>query len=210
MPGEQPTSETWTMLSWVAAATSRICLATRVLAVPYRPPAVMAKMAETLDRLSSGRLILRLGGGSSSDEFRALGLPVPSPRDKVGGLEEAIAIIRGLWSQRSFTYSGRLYRTEVAELEPKPDRRIPIWLGVFGNRALALTGRVADGWIPTLEAAPPERVGVMRERILASAGDAGRTLGRSPAPTTSRSAWTNTPRPSRRWWRVPPTPWSSD
>jgi alkanesulfonate monooxygenase SsuD/methylene tetrahydromethanopterin reductase-like flavin-dependent oxidoreductase (luciferase family) len=137
----------------------------------------MAKMAETLDRLSSGRLILGPGGGSSNDEFRALGLPVPSRRDKVDGLEEAIAITRGLWSQRSFTYRGRLYRTDVAELEPKPDRRIPIWLGVFGNRALALTGRVADGWIPTLEAAPPERVAVMRERILASARDAGRDPG---------------------------------
>jgi alkanesulfonate monooxygenase SsuD/methylene tetrahydromethanopterin reductase-like flavin-dependent oxidoreductase (luciferase family) len=172
--GTHPTYETWTMLSWVAAATSRIQVATRVLGVPYRPPAIVAKMAETLDRLSGGRLILGLGGGYSDDEFRAFGLGVPSPRDKVDGLQEAVSITRGLWSQRGFTYEGRLYRTDGADLEPKPDRRIPIWLGTYGSRALALTGRLADGWVPSLGFAPPERVTVMRERVLASAREAGR------------------------------------
>jgi len=172
--GTHPTYETWTMLAWVAAATSRIRIATRVLGVPYRPPAMVAKMAETLDRLSGGRLILGLGGGYSDEEFRAFGLTVPSPRDKVDGLGEAIDIARGLWSQRRFTYHGRLYHTDAAELEPKPDRRIPIWLGTFGNRALALTGRLADGWIPSLGYAPPDRAVAMRERVLAAARDAGR------------------------------------
>jgi probable F420-dependent oxidoreductase len=172
--GKEPRYETWTMLSWIAAATSRIRVATRVLAVPYRSPAVVAKMAETLDRLSGGRLILGLGGGYSDEEFRAFGLGLRSPRDKVDGLEEAVEIIRGLWSEPTFTYEGRLYRTEAAEVQPKPGRRIPIWLGTYGPRALALTGRVADGWIPTLELAPPERVTVMRDRVLAAAREAGR------------------------------------
>jgi alkanesulfonate monooxygenase SsuD/methylene tetrahydromethanopterin reductase-like flavin-dependent oxidoreductase (luciferase family) len=162
------------MLTWVAAATSRIRVATRVLGVPYRPPAMVAKMAETLDRLSGGRLILGLGGGYSDDEFRAFGLGVPSPRDKVDGLGEAIAVARGLWSAPRFTYEGRRYRTDAADLEPKPDHRIPIWLGTLGPRALELTGRVADGWIPSLGFAPPERVVGMRERVLAAARDAGR------------------------------------
>jgi probable F420-dependent oxidoreductase len=172
--GEEPRYETWTMLSWIAAATSRISVATRVLAVPYRSPAVVAKMAETLDRLSGGRLILGLGGGYSDDEFRAFGLGVRSPRDKVDGLEEAIHIIRGLWSEPTFTYEGRMYRTEAAEVQPKPRRRIPIWLGTYGPRALAVTGREADGWIPTLELAPPERVPAMRDRVLEAARQAGR------------------------------------
>jgi probable F420-dependent oxidoreductase len=172
--GRSPTFETWTMLCWIAAGTSRIRLATRVLAVPYRHPAVIAKMGETLHRLSGGRLILGLGGGYSDEEFRAFGLGVRSPRDKVDGLEEAIHIVRGLWSERAFTFRGRLYRTEGAELEPKPDHRIPLWLGTYGNRALAVTGRLADGWIPTLELAPPERVVTMRERVLAAAREAGR------------------------------------
>jgi alkanesulfonate monooxygenase SsuD/methylene tetrahydromethanopterin reductase-like flavin-dependent oxidoreductase (luciferase family) len=172
--GTAPTYETWTMLAWAAAATTRIRVATRVLGVPYRPPAVVAKMAETLDRLSGGRLILGLGGGYSDEEFRAFGLAVPSPRDKVDGLAEAIAITRGLWSQPRFTYRGRVYGTFAADLEPKPDHRIPIWLGTYGRRALALTGRLADGWIPSLGFAPPDQVRMLRDRVLAAAAAAGR------------------------------------
>jgi probable F420-dependent oxidoreductase len=172
--GKEPRFETWTMLSWIAAATSRIRVATRVLAVPYRHPAVVAKMAETLDRLSGGRLILGLGGGYSDEEFRAFGLGERSPRDKVDGLEEAIHIARGLWSEPTFTFEGRLYRTEGAQLEPKPNHQIPIWLGTYGPRALGVTGRLADGWIPTLELAPPERVPAMRDRVLSAARRAGR------------------------------------
>jgi probable F420-dependent oxidoreductase len=172
--GGRPTYEPWTMLSWIAAATSRIRVATRVLAVPYRPPAVLAKMAETLDRLSGGRLILGLGGGAVDQEFRAFGVGVRSPRDKVDGLAEAIRILRGVWSQPRFTFQGRLYRTDGAELEPKPDHPIPIWLGTYGRRALALTGQLADGWIPSLGYAPPEQIPALRERVLAAARAAGR------------------------------------
>lgn len=172
--GSAPTHETWTMLCFIAAATYRIRVATRVLGVPYRSPAMVAKMAETLDRLSGGRLILGLGGGSADDEHRAFGLGVRSPRDKTDGLEEAVTIIRGLWSEPRFTFSGRLYETEAAELEPKPEHRIPIWLGTFAPRALAVTGRLADGWIPSLGYASPEQVVVMREHVLKAATDAGR------------------------------------
>jgi alkanesulfonate monooxygenase SsuD/methylene tetrahydromethanopterin reductase-like flavin-dependent oxidoreductase (luciferase family) len=172
--GIRPTFETWTMLAWIAAGTARIKVASRVLGVPYRPPAMVAKMAESLNRLSGERLILGLGGGYSDDEFRAFGLRVPSPRDKVDGLEEAVSIIQGLWTEPGFTFSGRLYGTDAAALEPKPEHRIPIWLGTFGDRALALTGRLADGWIPSYELAPPERVVGMRERVLRSAHEAGR------------------------------------
>ena len=172
--GTHPTYETWTMLSWIAAATSRIRVATRVLGVPYRAPPMVAKMAETLDRLSGGRLILGLGGGYSDDEFRAFGLRVPSPRDKVHGMEEAIRITRGLWSQPTLTFDGRLYRTDGAAVEPKPAHQIPIWLGTFGDRALAVTGRLADGWIPSHGFAPPEHVPAMRERVMSAAREAGR------------------------------------
>jgi probable F420-dependent oxidoreductase len=178
--GVEPSHEVWTMLSWIAAATSRIRIATRVLGVPYRPPAMVAKMAETLDRLAGGRLILGLGGGYSDDEFRAFGLRVPSPRDKIDGLEEAVHIIRGLWSQPDFTFHGRLYHTHHANLEPKPKRPIPIWLGTFGERALAVTGRLGDGWIPSYGFTPPSQAKVMRERVLAAA----RQAGREPAQIT--------------------------
>src|SRR5688572_25492865 len=102
--GTVPTHETWTLLAWMAAGTSRIRVAPRVLGVPYRPPPMVAKMAETLDRLSGGRVILGLGGGASDDEFHAFGLGVPTPSEKIDGLEDALQIIRGMWSGRDFTF----------------------------------------------------------------------------------------------------------
>ena len=173
--GTQPNFETWTLLVWLAARTTRVRVATRVLGVPYRPPAIVAKMAETLNRLSGGRFILGLGAGYSDEEFRAFGLKVPTPKEKIEGLEDAIRITRGLWTERSFTYEGDHYRALDADVEPKPADPIPIWLGTFGPRALNLTGRLADGWIPTLsEDAPPERVPSMVERIERAAEKAGR------------------------------------
>jgi alkanesulfonate monooxygenase SsuD/methylene tetrahydromethanopterin reductase-like flavin-dependent oxidoreductase (luciferase family) len=172
--GTNPTHEIWTMLSWIAAATSRIKVATRVLGVPYRSPAMVAKMAETLDRLSAGRLILGMGGGYSDEEFHAFGLRVPSPKEKIEGLEEAVRIVRGLWSKPTFTYDGVHHRTVAADLEPKPEHDIPIWLGTFGRRSLAVTGRVADGWIPSLAFAPPNDIPKMRDRIVAAAEEVGR------------------------------------
>ncbi len=172
--GDHPSYETTILLTWIAARTSRIRIATKVLGVPYRPPPMVAKMAESLSRLSGGRLILGLGGGHSEDEFRAFGLGVPSPAQKIQGLAEAISIIKGLWAEPSFTFAGSRYQTQDAQIEPKPAHSIPIWLGTFGPRGLALTGALADGWIPSLGFAPPDRARVMREQVLAAATQAGR------------------------------------
>jgi alkanesulfonate monooxygenase SsuD/methylene tetrahydromethanopterin reductase-like flavin-dependent oxidoreductase (luciferase family) len=94
----------------------------------------------------------------------------------VDGLEEAIRIMRGLWSEEGgpFTLEGRLARTQGATLAPKPGHAIPIWLGTYGERALGVTGRLADGWIPSFGFAPPDRVRAMRETVLAAARKAGR------------------------------------
>jgi alkanesulfonate monooxygenase SsuD/methylene tetrahydromethanopterin reductase-like flavin-dependent oxidoreductase (luciferase family) len=196
--GTTGTYEAWTVLSWIAASTSRINLAPRVLGVPYRPPAIVAKMAETFDRLSGGRLILGLGGGYSDEEFRAFGLPVPTPREKVDGLADAIHIARGLWSQPGFTYTGRVFHTDDASVVPLPEHRIPIWLGTFGDRALAVTGRLADGWIPSLGSAPPDQVPALRDKIVTAAVAAGRDpaeitcayhLEVDPSPGASDESW---------------------
>jgi probable F420-dependent oxidoreductase len=178
--GDEPSHEVWTMLAWIAASTTRIRVATRVLGLPYRNPAMVAKMAETLDRLSGGRLILGLGAGYSDHEFRAFGLGVPTPGQKVEGLAEALTIIRGLWTQPAFTFHGGRYHTEAAEIEPKPSRPIPVWLGTFGVRALAVTGRLADGWIPSLGHAPYGQLATMRDQVLTAA----RQAGRDPASLT--------------------------
>jgi alkanesulfonate monooxygenase SsuD/methylene tetrahydromethanopterin reductase-like flavin-dependent oxidoreductase (luciferase family) len=132
--GDHPTYEPWTLLAWIAASTSRLRVATRVLATPYRNPALVAKMAETFDRLSGGRLILGLGGGYVDEEFAAFGLRVPTARQKVDGLEEAIRVVQGLWSTKRLTFEGRLYHTAEAQVEPKPGHSIPIWLGTYGPR----------------------------------------------------------------------------
>jgi alkanesulfonate monooxygenase SsuD/methylene tetrahydromethanopterin reductase-like flavin-dependent oxidoreductase (luciferase family) len=168
-----PRHEAWTLLTWIAASTDRVGLLPRVLALPHRNPAVLAKMAETLDRLSGGRLVLGLGGGYADEEFRALGLGTRTPGEKVDALEEGVRVLRGVWSE-PFTFEGRFYRTAGADIEPKPERPIPIWLGTLGPRALDLTGRLADGWIPSYENAPPERVPELRDRILRSAEEADR------------------------------------
>lgn len=172
--GSNPTYETWTMLCWIAATTSRIRVAPRVLGLPYRQPAMLAKMAETLSRLSGNRLILGLGGGYSDDEFRAFGLGVPTAAEKVTGLQEALIIIKGLWSEPHFSFSGQRYHTSEADIEPKPDQSIPIWLGTFGPRALAVTGRLADGWIPSHGYMSREELPRMRDKVLSAAEAAGR------------------------------------
>ena len=165
--GEHPSLETWTLLTWIAARTERIGLATNVLGLPFRLPAMTAKMAETLDRLSGGRVILGLGGGGNDREAAGFGAPVRTPAEKVEALEEGLQIIRGAWTGSPFTFEGRRYRADRALLEPKPARPIPIWLGTYGPRALELTGRLADGWIPSMPYLPPRvapsRMDVVRE-----------------------------------------------
>jgi len=105
-------------------------IAPDVLALPNRHPSLVAKMAETLDRLSGGRLVLALGGGATVNEqaFRALGLGHGSAREVVRPTEETIDVIRGLWGQSDFSYAGEHFTTTAADLQPKPLRRIPIWL----------------------------------------------------------------------------------
>jgi len=172
--GERPSFETWTLLTWIAARTSRVGLATNVLGLPFRLPALTAKMAESLDRLSDGRLILGLGGGGSDAEFAGLGAPVRTPAEKVEALEEGLAVIRGVWTESPFTFEGRHYRNEGALIEPKPERAIPIWLGTYGPKALALTGRVADGWIPSMGPTTPAEAASKMRAVRAAAGSAGR------------------------------------
>jgi alkanesulfonate monooxygenase SsuD/methylene tetrahydromethanopterin reductase-like flavin-dependent oxidoreductase (luciferase family) len=172
--GSNPSYETTTMLTWIAAHTSRIKVASRVLAVPFRRPAMVAKLAASLDLLSGGRFILGLGGGYSDQEISALGAPVLSPAEKVDGLAEAIQVIRGAWTRAGYTQDGRHHTVRDLEMEPKPIRPVPVWLGTFGPRALTVTGRLADGWIPSLGYMPVEEIPAMRRRIDTAAEAAGR------------------------------------
>lgn len=173
--GREPSNETWTLLAMIAAKTKRIHILPRVLGVPFRNPVVTAKMAETLNRLSNERLILGLGAGGMDQEIEAMGATPTGAGPKVTALEEALQIIRGLWTQPDLTVHGEHYRTESATISPRPTTRIPIWLGTFGPRSLALTGRLADGWIPTLGHASRDEIPQMLDRIHRSRSDAGRS-----------------------------------
>jgi alkanesulfonate monooxygenase SsuD/methylene tetrahydromethanopterin reductase-like flavin-dependent oxidoreductase (luciferase family) len=175
--GSHPTFETWTMLTYIAARTSRVAVMPRVLSVPFRWPAVVAKMAESLDRLSGGRLILGMGAGAFPEEFRAFGLPGRSAGERVAGLADAVRIARGLWEKPGFSYEGPIYRVHEAPFEPRAARPVPIWLGTFGDHALEVTGELADGWIPSLGYAPAERLPEMRGKVLEAAERAGREAG---------------------------------
>jgi alkanesulfonate monooxygenase SsuD/methylene tetrahydromethanopterin reductase-like flavin-dependent oxidoreductase (luciferase family) len=172
--------ETWTMLAWIAASTRRIRVASRVLAVPYRNPAVLAKMAETFDRLSAGRLILGLGAGASEEELAAFGIDTATIGARLTGLEEAIRISHGIWSDERFSFAGSVHRTDAAQVEPKPAHPIPIWVGTHGRRGIELTGRLADGWIASIDLAPPE----VAPAMLASLDRAATSAGREPDAIT--------------------------
>jgi len=169
-----PTYETQTLLTWIAARTTRIRLVPRVLAVPFRRPVLVAKAAESLQRLSDGRLILGLGAGYRDDEIRAAGAPAQTARARLDGLEDAIAITRAAWARPAVRYHGPVYSADDLDLEPKPATPIPIWLGAQGPRGLALTGRLADGWIPFLRFAGPDRIPAMLDQVRAASVAAGR------------------------------------
>lgn len=172
--GDHPTYELTTLLTWVAAHTERIGVATRVLGVPFRRPAMVAKTAESLQRFSQGRLILGLGGGALDDEIVALGGPRVTPGRKVAGMADAIEIMRRAWDGGQVAYDGTEHSVAGLVLNPSPVAPVPIWLGTYGPKALAVTGRLADGWIPSLGAADARDLPLMLERIRDAATDAGR------------------------------------
>lgn len=175
--GSHPTYETWTVLTWAAAHTERIGLLSNVLALPYRPPAVVAKMAESLDRLSGGRLTLGLGAGGPNGEAEAFGLATRTPGQKIEALGEAVEIIGRLWREDHVSFSGTHFHTEGANILPRPQRSIPIWLGVYGRRGLELTGRLADGWSPSLPYLSPDRAIEAMNIIRRAEVEAGREPG---------------------------------
>jgi alkanesulfonate monooxygenase SsuD/methylene tetrahydromethanopterin reductase-like flavin-dependent oxidoreductase (luciferase family) len=177
LPGSRPTFETWTEMTWAAAATERILVGSNVLGMPYRHPAVTAKMAETFQRLSGGRLVLGIGGGGSNAEFAAFGLPVRPPKEKVDAFEEGVDIIRRLWAGEPVTVEGEHYSVRDAEISPSPEPPIPLWFGVYGPRSLRLAGRLADGWLPSYRFAPPAKWAEGRDRIHRAAEEASRDPG---------------------------------
>jgi alkanesulfonate monooxygenase SsuD/methylene tetrahydromethanopterin reductase-like flavin-dependent oxidoreductase (luciferase family) len=141
--------EGWTLASAIGVLTQRIRLTHNTLNVPFRNPALLAKMASSLDAIcGGGRLILTLGAGAQAPHFETYGVPFGSPGERFADLKDAVEIIRGLWSQDGFTYAGRVFAVQDATVLPRPaPGGIPIYIGALGPRMMRYTGRVADGWL---------------------------------------------------------------
>lgn len=145
--------DTWTLLSYVASRTSQIHVSGNVLNLPLRQPAVLARSAASLDLLSGGRFELGIGAGGFWDAIEAMGGRRLEPGQSIEALEEAITIIRQTWAadERSgVRVNGNYYQVNSMKRGPKPAHDIGIWIGAYKPRILKLTGRVADGWLPSL------------------------------------------------------------
>lgn len=167
--------DAWTLLSVVAARTTRVRVFPNVANLPLRPPAVLARAAASLDILSGGRVELGLGAGAFWDAIAAMGGPRRTAGESVTALEEAIGVLRALWTPgRGARVDGTHYRLSGSHPGPFPPHPIGIWLGGYRPRMLGLIGRAADGWLPSAPYLPPDRLADANATIDEAAAAAGR------------------------------------
>ncbi|HET8841607.1 MAG TPA: LLM class flavin-dependent oxidoreductase [Ktedonobacteraceae bacterium] len=167
--------DTWALIATLLAQTERVHIFPNVTNLQLRPPMMLAKAAATLDVLSHGRLELGLGAGAFAEGVKAMGGPGRSKGESIAALEEAIQLIKAFWQgDRAVRFEGKYYSARGARPGPLPAHPISLWLGTYGPRALGITGRLADGWLPSSSYAPPERLPEMQQRITDAALDAGR------------------------------------
>jgi F420-dependent oxidoreductase-like protein len=147
-PADGPVLEGWTTLAALAAATTRLRLGTLVLGGTYRHPAVVAKMAATLDQVSDGRLTLGLGAGWQPNEHTAYGIELPPPGARLAAFAEYCAAVRSLLQQPRTTLHGEAYRLTDAPCQPGPVQRpLPLLVGGGGEqRTMRVAARYADAW----------------------------------------------------------------
>ena len=170
--------DTFTLIGDLLARTERIRVFPDVANLPLRLPAVLAKHAASLDVVSGGRFELGLGAGGFWDAIAAMGGPRRTPGEAIDALEEAMQIIKAFWSgERAIAFEGRYYSVKGLHPGEPPPHPIGIWLGVGKPRGLALAGRLADGWVPSLGWATPDLVPEMSRHI----DEAARAAGRDPS-----------------------------
>lgn len=169
--------EAWTLLTAAAVVTERVELGTIVLGTGFRPPALLAKMAATLDEVSNGRLILGLGTGWHEPEYDAFGYPFDH---RAGRFEEALGIVKPLLHGDRVTFHGRWHDAADAVLLPPPPRptrlpgRVPILIAAKGERVLRMVARHADAWNTAWFGFPNERFAQRHADLLAACEVEGR------------------------------------
>ena len=179
---DNPVYEAWTVLAFMAARWPQFEIGPIVLGQSYRNPALLAKMAATLQALCGGRLIMGIGAGWKEDEYHAYGYPYPSPGVRIAQLEDTLEILTRLWTQPGkVTYRGAHYSVIDAYCEPKPDPVPPTLVGGGGDKTTRLAARFAAMW--NLPDAPFERYRERMAVLLRHCEDIGRD------PATLRKTW---------------------
>jgi alkanesulfonate monooxygenase SsuD/methylene tetrahydromethanopterin reductase-like flavin-dependent oxidoreductase (luciferase family) len=171
--------DTWTLITHLAAHTSRIRFIPDVLNLALRPPAMLAKAAITLDAISGGRFDLGVGAGGYVPMVKGMGGAGLTGGPAVAAAAESVQILRravdAAAEQRSVTFSGTYHAVRAFNPGPAPAHRIPVWVGGMRSKMLGLIGRYADGWIcPMNTGLPPEAVPNAQRIIDTAAVDAGR------------------------------------
>ncbi|MEU5877654.1 LLM class flavin-dependent oxidoreductase [Spirillospora sp. NPDC047279] len=195
-PKDGPVYEGWTLLSALAAQTSRLRLGLLVTSNRIRQPAVLGKMASTVDVISGGRLVLGIGAGGTHQpagaggiagenpaiaEYAAYGLTLVPPGEGIARLAETLTILRRMWSEDVFDFDGRYYTLAGTRNEPKPVRTPPILVGGWGDRMLRLVAEHADIW--NMPGPPHNPVEILAERARALDARCAE-IGRDPAGIT--------------------------
>ena len=171
--------DTSSLLAAILAQTESVRVFADVANLPLRPPAVLAKAAATLDLLSGGRFELGIGAGGYLDAAHAMGAPALTPAESLAALEEAVALMRAMWAGEhgGLRFNGRYYELAGVHPGPAPAHPIQVWIGANRARALALTGRVADGWVSPLMSYKPPREAAQANLAI---DRAAREVGRDP------------------------------
>jgi len=195
-----PVVEQWTILAAAAGATSRIRLGTFVTNVMNRHPAVLARMASTLQLASGGRFVLGIGIGGGAPEHRAYGIDFPPPAERADRLEEVVQVIRALWAGGPVTRPSPFYPLTEAHAFPIPEPAPRVLIGASSRRGLELAARFGDGWAAEVEHFEP-LLPAYRERLAAegsSVADAwiavGFGGGKSGEDALGGSPWVEAPR----------------
>jgi len=173
--------ESFTTLAYFAALHPRLKFGHTVICQSFRNPALVAKMGADLQFLTGGRFLLGIGAGWDGEEYRAFGYDFPPARVRVEQLEEALQIIKAMWTENKPTFLGKYYRVVEVNCEPKPDPLPPIMVGAFKPKMLSITAKYADEWNVS-------STGINRYRHLVETFDqACAGVGRDPA--TVRRSW---------------------
>lgn len=205
-----PVVEGWTILTAAAMVTERTTVGTFVANVMNRHPAVLARMATTLQEVSKGRLILGIGIGGAPAEHHALGIPFPDAPERVARLEEGVAVLRALWTGGPVTRPSPFYPLEDAQVSVGPYSPPPIIVGGETRAGARLAGRIGDGWtafednfeenlpayLEALEASGRSRT---EQRLLVGSQRAGPLAGNDTVPV---SPWVEAPRETWARWQA--------